>query len=123
VRGQWWRLLTACFVHFGLIHVGLNMWVLRGLGRYAEQMWGRARYLTIYLLSGLGGTYLAMAISPAVIQDGVVIERLEAGASGAICGLIGAEAVWIWLNSKYLPRSFLARWRRAFVLNAALLLF
>jgi len=112
IRGEWWRLLTNCFVHIGLIHLLANMWVLRSLGGYTEQMWGRWRYLAIYLLAGVGGSCLQMAIQPRV---------LLAGASGAICGLISAEVVWVLLNWRYLPRSFVRRWRGNFQINLLLL--
>jgi len=76
-------------------------------------MWGRSRYLTIYLLSGLGSSCLAVAIQPAGV----------AGASGAICGLFSAEAIWMLLNWNYLPRSFLKRWRGGFLSSLMLLVF
>lgn len=113
LQGAWWRLLTACFVHIGLIHLLSNMLVLRSLGGYTEQMWGRGRYLLLYLLSGLGGSCLAMAYQP----------QGCAGASGAICGLFSAEAVWMLLNQKLLPRSFVRRWPIVFLPNAGLILF
>src|SRR5262249_6529104 len=62
IRGEWWRLLACCFVHFGILHVGMNMYMLHAMGRYVEQMWGPGRFLLIYLLSGLGGSVLAMTM-------------------------------------------------------------
>ncbi len=123
LRGQWWRLITACFVHMGLIHILMNMWVLRGLGGLAEQMWGRARFLTIYLLAGFGGSCLAMVFPPVLLVNGRAESVLMGGASGAICGLIGAEPVWVLFNWKYLPRSMVSRWRNVFLSNLALLIF
>src|SRR5207249_9149678 len=63
LRGEWWRLLTSCFVHFGVLHIGLNMYGLWIVGRLAEQMWGRWRYLAIYLIAGFGGSCAAMYLS------------------------------------------------------------
>jgi rhomboid protease GluP len=78
---QWWRLLTSCFVHFGIIHIGFNMYVLYQIGPFIEMVFGRARYLAIYLLAGLGGSLVSLWIHPMSVG---------AGASGAIFGLYGA---------------------------------
>jgi rhomboid protease GluP len=94
LSGQWWRLLTCCFVHFGLIHLALNMLALRAISRDVEWAWGGWRFLVIYLLSGLGGSCAALAASDAAV----------AGASGAICGLVAGVAAWLLLNRRYLPR-------------------
>jgi membrane associated rhomboid family serine protease len=123
ITDRWWRLLTACFVHGGLIHLVMNMWVLRSLGSYAEQMWGRWRYLILYLLAGWGSSCLGMALAPGSVQDGKWRFIQMVGASGAICGLLGAEPVWVLLNRKYLPRSFLNRWRTGFFSNLVLIVF
>src|SRR5690606_27586323 len=83
VEGEWWRLLTACFVQIGLLHLAMNMLVLSSAGRHAESLWGPGRFLIIYLLAGVGGSYASV-----VYEKGTM-----AGASGAICGILGAEAV------------------------------
>ncbi len=80
VAGQYWRLLTACFVHIGLMHLIFNAWALFNLGLEIETRFGRARFLALYLLSGLFGSVLSFLGNDA----------LSAGASGAIFGLIGA---------------------------------
>ncbi len=123
LRGQWWRLLSNCFVHIGGFHLLLNMYALYLLGRQAEELWGCWRYVLIYVIAGLGGSCLAEAYAPGQIVDGNTIITLLGGASGAICGLFGAEAVWMGLNRKYLPRSMARRWRRAFFWNLILLVF
>ncbi len=79
---QWWRLFTAMFLHGGLVHVGFNSWALYVLGREAEQLYGRLRFLVIYLLSGLAGSVLSMSISPQ-------LGHISVGASGAIFGILG----------------------------------
>src|SRR5262249_27003815 len=48
LKGEWWRLLTCCFVHFGGLHIAMNMYSLWVLGSITENLWGRARFLTIY---------------------------------------------------------------------------
>ncbi len=80
--GEYWRLVTAGFLHYGLIHLLLNMWALSLLGGDVERLVGRWRFLAVYLLSGLGGSvavYLFDAQNVAL-----------AGASGSVFGLLGA---------------------------------
>lgn len=76
-----WRLLTALFVHGGFIHLALNMLGLWMLGQTLEPMLGRARYLALYLISGLGGSVGVALIAPGTSTI---------GASGAIFGLMAA---------------------------------
>jgi len=111
LRGQWWRLLTTCFVHAGLIHLAVNMYALFALGPRAEQLWGRWRFLTLYLLSGLAGSTGAMLNSP-----GPVV-----GASGALCGLFAGEAVWLYVNRAHLPPALVSAWARSLFLNTLLI--
>jgi len=80
VAGQYWRLLTACFVHIGIMHLVFNAWALFNLGLEIETRFGRARFLALYLLAGLLGSVFSFLGNDA----------LSAGASGAIFGLIGA---------------------------------
>ncbi len=83
--GQWYRLLTAVFLHQAIAHVGLNMLSLWWIGPSVEAALGRLRYLALYLLSGLGGSALSFLLAPA--------NELGLGASGAIFGLLGAMFV------------------------------
>jgi rhomboid protease GluP len=80
-ENQWWRLLTSCFLHFGIIHIGFNMFVLYQIGPFIEAVFGRARYLIIYLLAGIFASLVSVWIHPMAVG---------AGASGAIFGLYGA---------------------------------
>jgi membrane associated rhomboid family serine protease len=77
--GDIWRLLTACFVHVGAWHLGLNMWVLWQVGRILERLIGTGRFVLVYLVSGLFGFALSLALQPG----------LTAGASGAVFGAVG----------------------------------
>ncbi|MEO8544642.1 MAG: rhomboid family intramembrane serine protease, partial [Burkholderiaceae bacterium] len=86
--GQWWRLGTAMFVHFGIIHLTLNMWALWDIGRLLEQVYGRWRYALLYLASGVLGNLLSL-----VIQGN---QAVSGGASGAIFGLYGALVLFLW---------------------------
>jgi len=78
---QYWRLLTSCFVHFGIIHIAFNMFVLYQIGPFIEIAFGRVRYLLIYFAAGLGGSIVSILVHP---------NAVGAGASGAIFGLYGA---------------------------------
>jgi rhomboid protease GluP len=78
--GEWWRLITAGFLHGGLLHIFMNSWVLFDLGAQVEEVYGTARYLLIYILSTIGGFLASMLWRP----------TLSIGASAAVFGLIGA---------------------------------
>lgn len=84
-EGQWYRLLTAVFLHQQPIHIAFNMLSLWWLGGPLEAALGRARYLTLYLLAGLGGSALSYLLAAQ--------NQPSLGASGAIFGLLGATAV------------------------------
>jgi rhomboid protease GluP len=81
VGGEYWRLLTNCFVHIGILHIALNMWCLWGLGRLAERLFGRWQTLCIYLVTGAGGSLLSIAHGE---------PHISAGASSALFGIAGA---------------------------------
>jgi membrane associated rhomboid family serine protease len=82
--GEWWRLITAAFLHGNLIHIGLNMFVLWIIGAPVEQAVGRGRYLALYVVGGLSGSAGALLLDP---------YALTVGASGAIFGILGAALV------------------------------
>jgi membrane associated rhomboid family serine protease len=82
LHGEWWRLFSSMFLHFGIMHIFFNMWALLVIGTPLEAMLGRLRYLVLYLFSGVGGALLSMTFGP--------INERAAGASGAIFGLFGA---------------------------------
>ncbi len=86
--GQWWRMLTGAFLHYGLTHLAVNMFSLYILGRDLESYLGSVRYATIYFLSAIGG-------SVAVLFFAVPFASV-AGASGAIFGLLGATGVALY---------------------------
>lgn len=97
-EGEWWRLATSGFLHYGLAHLALNMIALYVLGRDLEPVFGRLRFSAVYLVSMLGGgvaVYLFGAVNTVV-----------AGASGAVYGLMGAMLVAV-LRLKLNPGSAL----------------
>ncbi|MET9494013.1 rhomboid family intramembrane serine protease [Streptomyces sp. NPDC006552] len=84
-EGQWYRLLTAMFLHGGFFHLGFNMLSLWWIGGPLEAALGRARYLALYVVSGLAGSALTYLLADPAEQS--------LGASGAIFGLIGATGI------------------------------
>jgi len=83
--GEWWRLFTAMFLHFGLWHLVLNMWALWDAGRLVERLYGSWRYALVYLGAGLAGNLVSL-----VLQGD---RAVSGGASGAIFGVFGALLV------------------------------
>ncbi|HVO98201.1 MAG TPA: rhomboid family intramembrane serine protease [Bryobacteraceae bacterium] len=81
VQGEWWRLVTAGFLHGGILHILMNSWVLFDLGAQTEEMYGTSRYLVIYFVSTVTGFLASFFWSPMTPSI---------GASAGIMGLIGA---------------------------------
>ncbi|MBX5497065.1 MAG: rhomboid family intramembrane serine protease [Bryobacteraceae bacterium] len=78
--GQWWRLITAGFLHLSLLHILMNSWVLFDLGAQVEELYGTARFIAIYFFSTAAGFFASLTFTAA----------LSAGASAGLFGLIGA---------------------------------
>jgi membrane associated rhomboid family serine protease len=85
-EGEWWRLITSAFLHGSIIHLGFNMLLLYWIGGPIEEAIGRARFLILYLVSGLAGAAGALLLTDA--------NSITVGASGAIFGLLGAALVF-----------------------------
>lgn len=83
-NGDWWRPITAGFLHLGIIHIGFNMLLLYQLGLLLEPALGRVRFLILYFTALIGGSFLVLVISP---------DTPTLGASGAVFGLMGASVV------------------------------
>ena len=77
-ENQWWRLVTAMFLHAGLVHIGFNMMALMQLGPPLEELYGSARYLFFYVVTGAFGFFVSAATG-----------HFSLGASGALLGLVG----------------------------------
>jgi rhomboid protease GluP len=77
---QWWRLVTAMFLHAGLLHIGMNMWCLVDLGPQVESLFSTTKFTVLYLVTGVAGFALSLLWAPG---------GHSVGASGAIMGLIG----------------------------------
>lgn len=99
--GQWWRLFTALFIHFGVLHLLLNMGALWDVGRLVERVYGRLRFALLYLGSGLWGNLVSLVLHGN--------QAVSGGASGAIFSLYGALLVFLWRERQQLdPGEF--RW-------------
>jgi membrane associated rhomboid family serine protease len=116
--GWWARLVASYFVHIGLTHLFMNMLFLYRAGPFIERMWGSWRFLVIYMLAGLGGSCMAMGLSPIDSQGRLT---LLAGASGALCGIFAAEAAWLLLNRRYLPPNIVRSWVGTLMQNTFLI--
>jgi len=102
--GQWWRIITAMFVHVGIIHLATNMWCLWNLGLLAEPLMGSTGLFAVYLLTGAAGNLLSTLygwMHPMHDPSGGIFYLAGAGASGAVFGIAGA--LIILLKSKRLP--------------------
>jgi rhomboid protease GluP len=93
-QGQYWRLLTATFMHFGFEHILNNMLILACAGPLLEKALGHVKYALLYLLAGVGGSTLSCL---QMLQSGDY--AVAAGASGAIFGIIGA-LLWIVIRNR-----------------------
>jgi membrane associated rhomboid family serine protease len=80
-NGEWWRLITSAFLHYGPLHLGMNMFSLYFVGSILEQVIGRWRFVLLYVVSGLSGAAGALLVTP---------NSPTVGASGAIFGVLGA---------------------------------
>ena len=97
-HGDWWRLITAAFLHGGLIHIAFNMLALWWLGAPVEMVLGRARFIGLYFVSGLAGSAGALVANP---------NAITVGASGAIFGLLGAGLILEWQATGSLAGNYL----------------
>lgn len=107
--GEPWRLATSMFLHYGVLHLLLNMVGLLDGGRHVERMYGHAGFATLYVVSGLVGS----------LASAVRAEAVSAGASGAVFGVFGAFAAFLWLHRKRLDREVVAKQARGLVIFLA----
>jgi rhomboid protease GluP len=99
ISGEWWRLFTSVFLHFGLVHIALNMWVLAALGPRIERLFGSARYALLYLFAGLSGSLASVWWHPWINS---------AGAPGAIFGINGGWLAFVIKPATRMPASITA---------------
>lgn len=89
LNGEWWRLLTSCFLHIGVIHLLLNMYALLYIGLLLEPYLGKARFSTAYLLTGIISSVTSLWWHEYTVS---------AGASGAIFGMYGVFLAMLTTN-------------------------
>ncbi|CAM3217137.1 rhomboid family intramembrane serine protease [Filibacter tadaridae] len=94
--GEWWRLITPMFLHGGLMHILFNMFSLFIFGPELEKIAGKARFLTIYLLSGVFGNLATFFLHGP--------DYASVGASGAIFGILGAFGALVHYTKRILPQ-------------------
>lgn len=95
--GEWWRLLTSMFMHFGVLHLALNMWALYQAGHFLERILGRSLYALTYLGAGLVGGFAS------VLWYGDQV--WSAGASGAVFGVFGGLLGYVVRQKQAIPKS------------------
>jgi len=96
IAGQYWRLVTAMFLHGSIIHLGFNLYALYILGRRVERFFGSIRFLGLFLIAGIAGNLLSF----------VFTEAPSLGSSTAIFGLLGAEGIFIYQHRNLFGAQF-----------------
>lgn len=107
-EGQFWRFITAAFLHGGLIHIVFNMMALKVIGVQVEQIYGWKKYLLIYFSAAMGGSILSYMLSP---------KSISVGASGAVFGLLGAMLVFGFRKKDIIGKSFVLNIIQVIALN------
>jgi rhomboid protease GluP len=137
VQGQWWRIVSAMFVHVGLIHLATNMWCLWNLGLLAEPLMGSWGVLAVYILTGAAGNLLSTfknwwAAYPELhelamkfrgqipLKEILDVFPPGAGASGAVFGIAGALILLLNSHRLPVPRPELKKLRKSVIYFSAL---
>jgi len=96
--GQWWRLVSSAFLHYGPLHLAFNMYALYHAGMFAERLYGNFMFAIVYLFSAITGGLLSIAFSH---------NTVSAGASGAVFGVYGALLAYLMVQRGSVPRDLL----------------
>jgi rhomboid protease GluP len=140
IQGEWWRIVTAMFVHVGILHLATNMWCLWNLGLLAEPLLGSAGVLAVYILTGAAGNLLSTGANwfwfngdwvryhaewasrhfPGMALDPRLVFPVGAGASGAVFGIAGALIVLLKSDRLPVPPAELRKLRRSVIYFAAI---
>lgn len=104
IGGEYWRLLTAVFLHFGLPHLAYNMVCLLTVGDRVEEIFGWFRYLLVFLLGGIMGNVLTV-----LVENRTGDFAVSAGASGATFALVGTMVVYLLANRGRFGKEMVSR--------------
>lgn len=120
--GEWWRIVSAMFVHVGILHLATNMWCLWNLALLAEPLMGSWGLLAAYILTGAAGNLLSTLVNWILYHDspGGPVFPAGAGASGAVFGIAGVLIVLLKSDRLPVPPGELKRLRKS-VINFAVL--
>lgn len=106
LAGEGWRVVTCMFLHFGLLHIGFNMYVFWQLGQLMERLVGNVGLLVLYIASGIAASIASLAWNPIAIS---------AGASGAVFGVCGGLIGFIILRRDTIPPAIFQRLKSSLV--------
>jgi rhomboid protease GluP len=123
INGEWWRIVTAMFVHVGILHLATNMWCLWNLGLLAEPLLGSSGVLAVYILTGAAGNLLSTFVNwltPFRDAAGGISFPAGAGASGAVFGIAGALIILLKSRRLPVPPLELKKLRKSVIYFAAL---
>ena len=96
-HGEAWRLLACTFLHANLLHIAMNLYVLKSMGDFAERLFGSRAYLGVYLVSAIGGSLLSLAWTLSSSHN------YSVGASGAVFGVMGGMLGFALSRRKSVP--------------------
>ncbi|QYM78584.1 rhomboid family intramembrane serine protease [Horticoccus luteus] len=114
-NGEWWRLVTSMFLHFGVLHVAFNMWALYQAGHLVERLLGRSLYTLVYFGTGVVGSLATICWHGDTLWS--------AGASGAVFGVYGALLGYFVREKHGVPRSVFQPIMKSTLIFAAFNLF
>ena len=126
IGGEWWRIVSAMFVHVGILHLATNMWCLWNLGLLAEPLMGSTGLLAVYILTGAAGNRLStfvnwlMAYPDWMKYHDLGLFPAGAGASGAVFGIAGALILLLKPHRLPVPPQELKKLRKSVIYFAAL---
>jgi rhomboid protease GluP len=123
IDGQWWRIVTAMFVHVGILHLATNMWCLWNLGLLAEPLMGWFGLIAVYILTGAAGNLLSTWHNWVFLShdpSGAPFFPAGAGASGAVFGIAGALIILLKSRRLPIPQYELKRLRKSVIYFAAI---
>ncbi|WP_197444231.1 rhomboid family intramembrane serine protease [Maioricimonas rarisocia] len=106
MAGEWWRLVSNTFLHFGVVHLALNMWVLWVVGRMVERLVGHFGFLLMYVAAGVLGSLASLIWDPVVVS---------AGASSSVFGVVGALFGFLAPRRDSMPLHVLKKFRSSVV--------